>query len=228
MLYESGSGKASPFKLVPGTSALDLILRQGLPLVLTTPAVQGNLKGELVGFASPEFLIVRLPLTAGVRSINSGDSIMVRFLADGTIFGFRTEILSLVTKPAPLLVLNYPDTIEKRELRKDKRINCLLPARLEVAEVFFPSMVTDLSRSGCRLAAKLQGNEVLTGIPKESLLVLHLNLSNESGGYALPVLVKNVQYTNEAVTLGLSFQDPDPAAQQGIDSYLLTAEGFLA
>jgi len=82
----------------------------------------------LRGVMGPKFLIVDVPLAGEKKYYPDYNSILtVRFLLDGAVYGFKTGIVRAHEKPG-LIVLEYPDSIKKVELRKSKRLNVMISA----------------------------------------------------------------------------------------------------
>jgi len=82
----------------------------------------------LRGVVGPNYLIVDVPLVGGKKYYpDYGSVITVRFLLDGAVYGFKTGIVRVHEKSG-LIVLEYPDSIRKVELRKSKRLNVMISA----------------------------------------------------------------------------------------------------
>ncbi|MFQ5431155.1 MAG: flagellar brake protein [Nitrospinota bacterium] len=80
------------------------------------------------GVVALKHLIVDTPLVGGKKFYpDYGSIITVRFLLDGAVYGFKTGIVRVHEKSG-LIVLEYPDSIRKVELRKSKRLNVMISA----------------------------------------------------------------------------------------------------
>ncbi len=82
----------------------------------------------LRGVVGPKYLIVDVPLVGGKKFYpDYGSVITVRFLLSGAVYGFKTGIVRVHEKSG-LVVLEYPDSIQKVELRKSERLNVMISA----------------------------------------------------------------------------------------------------
>ena len=78
------------------------------------------------------------------------DRITVRYTFEGDIFEFTSKLKEIEYKPLVLLLLQYPDSVEKKELRCQKRISCFISTKMEVNNVTRDGIIKDISKFGCR------------------------------------------------------------------------------
>jgi hypothetical protein len=57
-----------------------------------------------------------------------------------------------------LLLLQYPVSIEKKELRSQKRICCFISATMEINDETQDGIIKDISKFGCRFVFETSGN----------------------------------------------------------------------
>ncbi len=82
----------------------------------------------LRGVVGPKHLVVDVPLVGGKKFYPDYSSVItVRFLLNGAVYGFKTGIIRVHEKFG-LIVLEYPDSISKVELRKSERLNVMISA----------------------------------------------------------------------------------------------------
>lgn len=82
----------------------------------------------LRGVVALKYLLTDIPSVGEKKFFpDYGSVITVRFLLDGTVYGFKTGIVRIHEKSG-LIVLEYPDSIRKVELRKSKRLNVMIAA----------------------------------------------------------------------------------------------------
>lgn len=142
--------------------------------------VQFEPKGQkytasIIGIEPFDFFIVRLPLVPGIQKwMTGGGSAVVRMEQGGTLYGFTSDILAAHIRPAPMLMLSYPENVEYLQLREHKRTRCMLPVEL-VSEFFNASgFVTDLSLGGCRAVIDWHEKDRVFNMMSGDNLELHL------------------------------------------------------
>src|SRR5690606_3152211 len=84
----------------------------GQRISVETPRHTEKLWTHMIGFKPGAYLVLEKPpgadATDGKRAHKDGDSLVIRFMKDGTIFGFRTPVLSSISLPYKLLFVAYP------------------------------------------------------------------------------------------------------------------------
>lgn len=107
-------------------TTIESMLPIGDPIQITCQGVKYI--SILRGVVALKYLITDVPLVRGEKFYpDYGSVITVRFLLNGTVYGFKTGIVRIHEK-AGLIVLEYPDSIRKVELRKSKRLNVMISA----------------------------------------------------------------------------------------------------
>lgn len=100
----------------------------GTRLQVQLSGMEGQFRSNLVGMEPERYLIVQVPMMTGIlNKLQEGNRATVRYLYSGYIYGFSSTVMHFSTKPAPLLFLAYPKTVEIIELRKSKRVDCFFP-----------------------------------------------------------------------------------------------------
>lgn len=110
---------------------LGRILRVGSLVFLFTGTGGGERKfpTRLLGWREGRFLMVALPRADGRPvPVSDGDTVVLRYVLDGDVYGFRAEVLRVQYRPEPLLFLAFPAEIENVPLRSDPRVPVRLPA----------------------------------------------------------------------------------------------------
>jgi c-di-GMP-binding flagellar brake protein YcgR len=116
-----------------------------------------KLTASVVGFVKSKFLVTSIPLATGLnrqhllQHLYNGNGVTVRYLREGSVMGFKSEILQVLFSPFPLLFLEYPARVESVNLRKFPRINCFFPAMALIKEERRPSFICNVSQAGCCL-----------------------------------------------------------------------------
>jgi c-di-GMP-binding flagellar brake protein YcgR len=206
-----------PVQRSPGIQA---DLRHDMPVVLQFARDGAKFASRIVGMEPYTFIIVKMPLAPGIRAmLFPGQGLTLRFECDGVIYGFDTEIVTYVTKPAPLLILAYPVSMEKIELRRFKRLTCLLPVRLENEFAHSLAFMVDISRGGCRLIIDKNDIEGVFNVMTGDAVRIQ-SLPELFGGRDLEAAVANVVQKNDKAILGAAFAANDPEMEQLIERFI--------
>jgi len=109
-------------------------------------------KCTFVGQSRDQYIVVTPPPNFPTHENNllEADRIMVRYLFEGDIFEFTSKLIEIKYKPLMLLLLQYPVSVEKKELRSQKRISCFISAKMEVNNEIQDGIIKDISKLGCR------------------------------------------------------------------------------
>jgi len=83
------------------------------------------------------------------RLFSYGDPLLVRYLHDGVIFGFRTFVSGTVVEPLPLVFLNWPERVEAHSVRQSRRLDTFIPCHLKLQGTGHDASIIDISAGGC-------------------------------------------------------------------------------
>lgn len=165
------------------------------------------------GVVALECIVADIPIVDGKKIIlNYSASITARFLVDGTVYGFKTGLLRVHAKSG-LMVMEYPDSIKKYNLRKSRRISVLLPSEVTTGyekgslsgqtwqTETLSGAILDLSGIGALIAVKPSktadvGHKVTisTSLPDGTPIV------------SLEAKIKNIRKSDEKLLLGVCFE----------------------
>lgn len=186
----------------------------GQTVMVQVPGENQRYWGRVIGSDPYEFFIIKLPMVPGItRLTTAGTTLTLRLENEGELFGFSCEVISCTFKPQPLLILNYPATTERLQLRRHKRIKCLIPARLE--NEFFKSsiFIVDMSRGGCKLIMEVFKDKIVN-LMSGDVVQLGISLDSMSDFRCQATVVSNNE-AGYARFIGASF-DPDDTTNQKI------------
>ncbi|HEX6999932.1 MAG TPA: flagellar brake protein [Gammaproteobacteria bacterium] len=132
----------------------------GQRISVETPRHTEKLWTHMIGFKPGAYLVLEKPAGAdspdGKRTLKDGDSLVIRFMKDGSIFGFRTPVLGSASLPYKLLFVAYPVEVAQHSLRSSPRVQCSLPCDGCVGDrPFVRAFIRDLSATGCQLRIPL-------------------------------------------------------------------------
>lgn len=111
-----------------------------------------TLSGKIIGLSEFHYLIMEIPLVIGYRARYApGSTVVVKFVKDGTVYGFYSEVLQIQYDPAPLMYLKYPVEVESFEFRENRRFVGKIPARMYNEAAHYSCLINDISTGGCSL-----------------------------------------------------------------------------
>lgn len=130
----------------------DIIIETGAEMSLAAEDLGFSGQCTFVGQRSDEYIVVTPPpnFPAFENKLLQADQITVRYLFEGDIFEFTSRLLEIKCNPLMLLLLQYPVSVEKKELRSQKRISCFISAKMEINNETHDGIIKDISKFGCR------------------------------------------------------------------------------
>lgn len=204
----------------------------GVKLSLDVLGVDEKLSSALVGYVRGKYVVTQLPSLVESNKellfqyLYAGNPVTVRYLDAGSVFGFRSEIIKYLFSPFPLLFLSFPLRVESFNLRRHKRIPCLLPVSARIGEATYSGLMTDVSLSGCGVGLTIMRKYQPTiGVDDEVLLTCPL--FGDNGDASLRCQIKRAASDVGKLELGLKFTELPDVSRQGILSYLQSAAVIL-
>jgi c-di-GMP-binding flagellar brake protein YcgR len=207
--------------LLGWTACGRLSLEPGLPLMMQTDESAEQFRAFFVGMQEDLCLVVRLPLNVDVGwQLSDGAQITAKFLSFGTVYGFHSELLGKYFKgPLRFLFLSCPNDVEKVEIRKHFRVNCLVPATVVASGGSIQGMINDIGLGGMRFVHHFKDTnppEIKNG---DKLMVRCLMLGM-NGVQEVDCLVRNAEQSPFRLTLGLGFESLEGQLQEAIRGYV--------
>ncbi|MFP5258151.1 MAG: flagellar brake protein [Acidobacteriota bacterium] len=203
----------------------------GTRLALEVTGLPDKFATACVGHARGRFLVTAVPALAETVRVSfyqllyPDNTVIVRYLHEGTVVGFTAQIIKCIQIPFPLIFLTFPKKIESHDLRRHTRVACCLPGQAVIAGADVPGMVLDLSNSGCLFSATVTDTPPAVAI--DDVVNLHCDLFGPNGSSGLGGIVKRVALSGRRLELGLKFRDISPPIQQAINDYLDQALSIL-
>jgi c-di-GMP-binding flagellar brake protein YcgR len=199
-----------------------LSLQYGTPLITTFRSDEKSLKARLVGVDPGELLVIRLPAKRWVHEhLYEGNGVTFKTVSTSTgqVFGFRSNIIGNCVKPHIILaVTTYPDVVETFGLRKETRISCYLPCRLQAANQKTEAVVVDISTSGCRVSlASEAASELFLNLNEQ--IQIGMAMLGMEGEQLVQGRIKNISTDGDMTGLGLSFENMEQPLEESIRRY---------
>lgn len=166
------------------------------------------------GWYYDEYFIIEAPAINGQEIyVNNNDNITVRFILNGVVYGFNTNLLRKVLAPTRLWLMAYPNILETRTLRRYTRLQSLIPVKIKEGQM--EAIIIDLSLGGAMLDCT-----GCTGIPTEEQLTLSFILPNGNDVSDLKADIKSIKSNSQGRTIGLEFLHASPDKIQLIDDFI--------
>ena len=178
---------------------------------------------ELLGYSLYEYMILRLPRLPALRNrLVPHETVSMRYVLDGTVYAFITEVVSSIVRPGFLLFCSYPTSLEQLELRRHQRLNCLLPALARTSHGEYRCILQDVSHGGAKLVIETKVSDNLRQIEAGSNLLLDFTLFMGKSEVPVPSIVRSVNIEGTKVHLGIQFLDMPEHLRQELEVYLDT------
>ena len=180
----------------------------------------------LVGLEKGGYLLIKTPKIHGfTNDIYSGLPIIVRYIFQGTVFGFKSKITGLVMRPVGMIILEFPEKVETHNLRAYQRSECYIPIKLSLGNGMTPGILIDISAGGCRVWIESENSKVTPEIAADIELKLAHEEGSESG--RIKGQIRNMKKDDSGTSLGIQFDKERPDLTDYIDSQEnRTANGF--
>lgn len=207
----------SKVRRIPG---VQLNVKPGKEVVLRIPGRNQSYRGKVVGLDPYDYVIVKVRLPSAIRhELKYGGKVVVKYVQQGSIYGFRALVHNAISSPAPLLFFEYPDMIEKLDLRRTERTRCNIDGMLHTTDDEVECMIVNVSESGCKISARATSRDMLKNTQVDDALIVAMNLGN-FGELKVAVAVKNITMEKGIISLGCMFLDITKDEMRTINDYL--------
>lgn len=126
--------------------------RVGVPIFVEHVQKKRRLRAQaqIVGWSENNIFIITLPADNRMLIVPTGAELIIRYLLDGTVYGFITRLLHKQHGPFGMWMLEYPQVVEVKNLRRAPRIPLYLKVLTEDEEEWD---MLDISNFGAAMAA---------------------------------------------------------------------------
>ncbi len=144
--------------------------------------------------------------------------LILRFVDHGVVYAFRTSVIEVIQTRTRLLLLDYPQEIHSRNVRKEPRYPCTLAANI-LSGIRQRGQVNDLSYGGCQL--RLPGADALHQIRdakvEDSAIKLEILFPHRDAFRTLEGRVITVLPCENGLRIGMAFKDRPAPVREYLD-----------
>lgn len=203
-----------------------LTAEPGSQMMLQFEGIEDRLKSILVGLEPSSYLIIRAPLFVDRSMLQEGKPVIVRYVYCGSVYGFRTSIISSIRRPFPLLFLAYPGSVEKFNLRKKVRVSCHIPGAMTFNSENLAGLILDISESGCRFVGKAPKVEAAVQVAAGDEIEISFPLLGLEGLQIFRAKARTISQDRETISVGMEFLEMEPEMSNRIVQYVESVSDY--
>lgn len=211
-LISEGIDTTSPLQFVLG-----LMPGKKMDIQISSPCVV-RLKLALIGYEIGNYLILKYPAVFNVQEysdvLQEGNTVVVRYIIEGEkgeCVAFSTTIRSITTLNEKLIFLNYPKSVENRQLRSAQRQQSHIPAKIEMikdngerAGTSISGIIRDISDKGCQFSFKSAGSNTQA---KKAKIMLSIYFGATTKPVEVSAMIRNSRNESGVIFVGIQFED---------------------
>jgi hypothetical protein len=201
-------------QLISPPASAFLSVGLGVQLTLSRDKANTLYGATILGWKQSSWLICEWPFHLGAPiSCDAGAQVLLRYLHQGKMIGYSSEVLDTFTQPFPFLLLSFPLTLEEMPLRKGCRMAMNEPILIRhrndelpvcASDLLTPigGLVIDLSTAGCAILLQRPMNEFFPGtVLRVEFEIVGIGRINNLAG-----LIRKVSKQGSDTLLGVEFQ----------------------
>ena len=190
-------------------------------------------KGYLVGFKPQEYLVLEVPRSTEIDDALSKCNVIAgSFFVSGTVVRFESSITAYLKRPAWLLFVRYPPSLEKlHDLRSSNRVECSIPCILVTLFNLrhYSGLIVDINAGGCKCLLTSISPSQAEMFTAEKKVLLEFDLTGSKGRKRLSGEVLNVKRDGARISLGIKFNgDDDKSTFKELEDYVSKVAKLLS
>ena len=229
---------------IPRSASAFLAVGLCVQLTLSQDETNSQYGASLLGWKQGSWLICEWPFHLG-RPIpcSPGTSVLLRYIYQGKMIGYPSEVLATHIQPFPFLLLTFPLSMDEVPLRKHSRMRTHEPILLRHGNDGLPvptsatltqvgGLLIDLSVAGCSILLQRSAKDFLPG----KVLRIEFEIVGIGRVGNLAGLVRNISTQGRDTLLGLEFRFDGKetieyrgwggSVQKAIESFILQRHSF--
>ncbi len=214
----------------PGLNADEkprLPITLGAELLVEIVDLKLRIKSMLVGMEHGRYVMAKIfekDLMGRFRSDEVTRSpLIVGYTHNDVVYGFRTKLLTVVSSPAKLFFIKYPEKIEKLSVRKKLRHVCEVEAQAMLSNDIVDVLIVDISKEGCQCVVKIRGSgdSALYGmIQVDKKIGLMVRFPGTERGCNLHGVIRYGSKDEDSIRLGVVFENVPDDARAVLDGFI--------
>jgi len=196
----------------------------GTPVRVELEGIEIPVQSSIVGLEANKYIIIKTPepLNRIEHKLFKGAGLLIRYIANGTVFAFQSTVIETITKPLSLLFVEYPRIIQRHDLREQQRMSCHIPMRINSDTEENIGCILDIAVSGCRCLLKAAKNPSLLTCTIDSTLSIRCIIPGTKEMITLRGKVKNLKRTRKEIDLGIVFDLNMPSESKKMINWFLS------
>ncbi|SDU07926.1 flagellar brake domain-containing protein [Desulfobacula phenolica] len=181
---------------------------------------------SFVGMEKGEYFILKQPSPFSTikPKLFPGNQLIVKYLSNGMIYVFASNIIETLSKPIRVVILEYPARVIERKLRSEDRAGCSLAAGIVFKGTPKNVVIRDINMTGCRIAVTYKPSEKNHIARKSDALKISIRLPGTSRDIMIAGIVRNVQKKGLSVSYGVQFDNVPVDVRDSIKNYIATIQ----
>ena len=184
------------------------IFKPGLHFnAIALQAVKSKFASNFAGYKHEQYIVIEHPIIDGVpMRLEEGTVWIIYFVQNGFIYEFTSQVIGVTKSPFPLTFLSYPNSVDRTDLRIEKRYPVDIEAKfyLDLEEIgpenWLEGTIQDISLKGCQLKTEIS-------LLPDTIIHLAFSLLDQGEIKNMTAMAKNCQKAGDIFTIGLSFFD---------------------
>ncbi|MBI5492572.1 MAG: flagellar brake protein [Deltaproteobacteria bacterium] len=208
------------------TPAAHFPINIGSELLVEIVSLNLRIKSLLVGMDEGRFILVKLSpndLMGTFRSETVRESaVNVNYMHKGVVYGFKAEILNIVSTPSKLIFISYPKTILEQKVVTTSRHECILPAVTMFGNELVEMVILDISKEGCRCAIKPPPKDeyLFNLIQVNKKMEIKAQFPGSAEKIALVGTIRNISKDPDKIVVGVMFEKMPEEVKAKLDKFI--------
>lgn len=187
-----------------------------------------QLTSELTGVEDDKYLMIKWPTVDpkvdASNLIRKGNTVFVKYLHEGVEFSFQSHILEVISNPAKLIFIKYPENTEVNVLREHRRVDCYLPASVRIADNKIKGAITNISKIGVLFVAEIPADDnTINQLETSNEIGLTFQLPGVQSELTMTAKLRNITKDKDKVRIGIGYGKIDVEIQTKLFDFLSTA-----
>lgn len=197
------------------TDARDRInIELGCPIFIEISNQKNKLSSRVIGVEHRDYLIVKTPTGAGAGTLKAGKIFVIKYVHQGIVYGFKTHVLTAITRPANVLFIGYPSKVDEQGLRSESRYKCSLKCVVKTIKYAGPGTLVDISMKGCCCSIRAREVDFIETLAVGAELKFELEGAGSDPQVKMRGTITNIIESEKSTRVGVLFKDVNDQAKR--------------